>query len=81
MNCKYIYNGKTFNSYDDLVNFLRKVENLINAESILYSLDDTVKRDQIRDKILKLSKEANFAKSSALGDSVDIQVGANTFTT
>ena len=79
MSCKYIFNGKVYNSYQSLVEGLSDGD-IQSALAILYSLEHD-KQTLLYDKLDKLKKEYKFAanKESPIDD-VDINAGKD-FTT
>lgn len=79
MSCKYLFNGKVYNSYQSLVEGLCEGD-IQSALAILYSLEHD-KQTLLYDKLDKLKKEYKFSsnKESPIDD-VDINVGKD-FTT
>ena len=79
MSCKYIFNGKVYNSYQSLVEGLSEGD-IQSSLAILYSLEHD-KQTLLYDKLDKLKKEYKFsANKEAPIDDVDINAGKD-FTT
>lgn len=79
MSCKYLFNGKVYNSYQSLIEGFSEGD-IQNALAVLYSLEHD-KQTLLYDKLDKLKKEYKFSanKESPIDD-VDINVGKD-FTT
>lgn len=82
MTCKYSYNGKIYNSYQELLEELSTNEGLDAALAILFSKDLEHKGENIHQKLTDLIKEYKFSKSAGIiNDGVDIETDNKIFTT
>lgn len=81
MACKYSFNDKIYNSYDELLEVLAEHEGLQAALSLLFSKDLENRQATMQDKIEKLKKEYSFKKqSSIIDEDADIKVEDDKFT-
>nr|DAF63725.1 MAG TPA: hypothetical protein [Podoviridae sp. ctz6O13] len=80
MACKYIYNGKEYGSYQDLVASLSD-EDMSSLADILFSKND--KQNIVYDKINKIRKSITLSKENVqiMDGSPDIASTGNNFTT
>lgn len=81
MSCKYSFNNKIYNSYDELLTDLAEHKGLSEALSLLFSKDLENRQATMKDKIEKLKKNYSFTKqSSIVDDDTDIKVEDGKYT-